>query len=379
MTCRAWILTLIWAGSALGCHQLTARQIRTGGPEGEVAPVAVNVAWRVALSHHGFLTWKPQEFARAASDGERVFIASEEGVLYALRERDGETLWQTRLSGGSDAQALYDDQSGLVFVGADDGTMHAVDASTGTVKWRYRAKGALETQPTLHKGTLYFTTSEGRLYALEAETGKWRWQYERESPENFTIHGFAGVLVVGDRVYSGFADGYAVSLQAKDGSVVWARSLAQASEQFVDVDTTPTLSSGMLFAASYSGGLYALNPKDGAVKWRYEVEGAAGIAVAGGRVYFTAAKTGLHVLDKAGRLVWRQSLAAAGDLSPPSLVGSFLVLSGSDAGVFVVDRNAGELAALFNPGEGVSAMPLFDRGALYVLSNRGYFYKLELR
>jgi len=365
---------------AAGCAQATAR---TGGPApvgfSAETPIAVTVAWRVPLNDRATLAWKPQEFARAAANGRQVFIGSEKGVFYGLASRNGRVLWERRLTGGIDSQALYDDTSGLVFVGADDGTMFGLDSQSGGTRWTYHGKGTLEPSPVISGGRLYFATSEGRVYALEALSGKWIWQYEREPPESFTIHGFAGVLVTEDRLYTGFADGYLVSLNTKNGEVVWARSLAAASDQFVDVDTTPVLADGTLYAASYSGGLYAITPKDGTVQWRFEVEGASGIAAQGGRIYFTAAKTGLHVLDTQGRLVWRQSMSAAGDLSPPRLHGPYILLSGSDSGIYVVDREAGDLLAYFNPGEGVSAEPTVAGDALYVLSNRGFFYKLALR
>ena len=43
----------------------------------------------------------------------------------------------------------------------------------------------------------------------------------------------------GGHLLAGFADGYLVSLNGGTGEVVWARSLAAASDQFVDVDATP--------------------------------------------------------------------------------------------------------------------------------------------
>jgi outer membrane protein assembly factor BamB len=339
----------------------------------------MRVDWRVALHERGLMSWKPQEFARAATDESRVFIGTQAGTFYGLRSRDGSILWRTKISGGVDSQALYDDETGMVFVGADDGLLHAIDAGSGQVRWTYRAKGSLDPAPVLAGGRLLLTSSEGRVYALEAESGKYLWQYERETPENFTIRGFAGPAAQGDRVYTGFADGYLVCLDAKNGEVVWARSLAAASDQFVDVDTTPIVAGGVLYAASYSGGLYAIATRDGSVRWRFDVEGTAGLAVAGKRLYLTAAHAGLEVVDLDGRPVWRQAMAAAGDLSPPRVHRGYVTMSGSDAGVFIVDRTLGELLAFFNPGEGVSASPTFDGDAMYVLSNAGYFYRLALR
>ena len=171
-----------------------------------------------------------------------------------------------------------------------------------------------------------------------------------------------------------------MSLSAASGEVMWARSLAAASEQFVDVDSTPSLLGDVAYASSYSGGFYALDPKDGSVRWRIGIEGVGDVTSAGGRLYFVAPRQGLHAADRSGRILWRQGLSAAGGVTAPIVVGQYLVFSGSRAGLFIVDRTTGALLELFNPGHGVCAQALFDeaRGRLYVLSNSGSLYGLNL-
>ena len=74
--------------------------------------------------------------------------------------------------------------------------------------------------------------------------------------------------------WSGFADGNLVSLQAASGEVSWARSLASVSDQFVDVDSNPIARTAKQFMRRpYSGGVYRLEGKDGAVRWRLPIEG----------------------------------------------------------------------------------------------------------
>jgi outer membrane protein assembly factor BamB len=281
------------------------------------------------------------------------------------------------------------------------------------VRWSYRGKGAIERAPEFSRARgggdgagelVYFATASDRVYALEAATGKWRWQYERETPEGFTIHGYAGPRLHGNQLLAGFADGYLVSLAAASGEVQWARSLASVSDQFVDVDSTPALAHGdgdgdngdnaaagptadvrgadahTAYVSSYSGGLYALDARDGNVRWRLPVEGAGAVTLADDRLYFAAPRQGVHATDATGRVLWRQGLTAAGDLSRPQVRGRYLIFSGSRAGMFVVDRGNGELLDVFNPGQGVCAAPTLDpaTGRLYVLSNGGSLYALDL-
>ena len=91
------------------------------------------------------------------------------------------------------------------------------------------------------------------------------------------------------------------------------------------------------------------------MRWRLGIEGVGDITAAGGRLYFVAPRQGLHAAEPDGRIIWRQGLTEAGDLTQPVAIGRYLIFSGSRAGLFVVDRATGELLEIFNPGHGICA------------------------
>src|SRR5204862_995045 len=141
-----------------------------------------------------------------------VFVGASTRVFYALRQRDGESLWTRTMTGGVSSEPLYlgagtAGPKALVVVGDDDGALTALSADSGDVRWTYRARGTIRVRPTYCEGLLFFTSGEGKLYAVDAKTGAWRWQYEREVPESFAIRGTSGALCSAGRVYSGFPDG----------------------------------------------------------------------------------------------------------------------------------------------------------------------------
>jgi outer membrane protein assembly factor BamB len=340
----------------------------------------LHLRWRTALHEHGLFEPAPEECASGVLAHGRLVIGSRAGAVVGVDPDVGQVAWSTGVSGGVDSEARYDAARDQVYVGADDGTFYAVDPTGGRVRWSYRAKGAIERPPEIGSDLVYLSTAADRVVALEAATGKWRWQYDRETPEGFTIHGYAGPRLKGTQVLAGFADGYLVSLGAASGEVQWAHSLASASDQFVDVDSTPTLSDDLAYVSSYSGGLYAIDPRDGTVRWRLGIEGAGTVTPADDRLYFAAPRQGLHAADHEGHVIWRQGLTEAGDLTQPMVVGRYLIFSGSRAGLFVVDRDVGTLLEIFNPGHGICAAPTLDvrAGRLYVLSNGGSLYALDL-
>ena len=118
----------------------------------------------------------------------------------------------------------------------------------------------------------------------------------------------------------------------------------------------------------------------GSGQWRLGIEGANALAGTSTRLYVAAPRDGLAALTPKGEVLWRQGLAAAGDLTPPVSVGPYLIFSGSRGGLFIVDRGNGELLEIFNPGQGVCAPATLDpvTHRLYVLSNSGSLYALNL-
>ena len=380
-THRSPLLAVVaMAGLPVACANLTARSPEPTDEHPHPAGIA-QIRWRAELHQHGLFEPTPEECATGAlvGEGRQLVIGSRASAIVSVGTERGQIQWATSASGGIDSEAYYDAKHNQVYLGADDGTFYAVDPG-GKVRWTYHAKGAIEQAPDVAGDTVYFGTAADRVIALDATNGKWRWQYERETPEGFTIHGYSGPRAHGEDVIAGFSDGYLVSLNGASGEVVWARSLAAASDQFVDVDSTPTIVGNMIYASSYSGGLHAVDAKDGAIRWRVGIEGVSSVYVAGARIYFAAPREGLHAADTDGHILWRQGLRQAGDLTTPVVVGSYLVFSGSRAGLFIVDRETGKLLEMFNPGSGICAAPTVDPSGtrLYVLSNGGALYALDL-
>lgn len=330
--------------------------------------------WKRTIIDHTTVV-KPQEHARVAwAPTGAIFVGSETGILYALAP-DGTELWHKKLGamGGEPVFAVD-----TLYVGTDAGVLYALDPTTGKVRWQHQAKGSLIRPPAISGDMLVFTTELDKVVALDRASGKFRWQYERETPEEFTIRGNAGATIADNRVYCGFSDGHVVALSLSAGEIVWVRSLAGESAQFVDVDTTPIAAGGAVYAASSSGGLYALSAADGTERWHVPMTGAAQLLLDGNRLFAVAAEEGLYALDLSGHVLWRQGFAKAGDPGPAVLDGSYLLVSFAEDGLFILDKRDGTLLQSFNPGSGFSAAATLIRDNLYILSNAGILYALDV-
>jgi outer membrane protein assembly factor BamB len=377
VTGRLWVC-LLAAALAAACSTATVRRDTV---ERHDYPAGVaQMRWHTQIHAYPSTEGKPEECATGALVGTRLVLGSRGGSVMAVDVGSGEIVWNTAVTGGIDGQSRYDSQRGQVYVGTDDGFLYAIEPGTGKIRWSTKFKGAIDHPPDIGESGLYLATSADRVFAVDPADGKMRWQYERETPEGFTIHGYAAPRQDGRSVYAGFSDGYVVALQAESGDLLWSRSLAAASEQFVDVDASPIVWRGKLFAASFSGGLYGLRPSDGEVLWHASLDGTSALTQGAANLYAVSSRSGLAAVSTDGNILWRQGLPTAGDLTAPIEVGPYLVFSGSREGLFVVERETGKLLQIFDPARGMCAAPTVDKEgrALYVLANSGTLYALDL-
>ncbi len=377
------VLAVIWlAGPSAGCNTLDGGTYRRQIPlKSDVSDRSfVSLRWRSKLRDHGIFTFRPEEFAGAASShgGKRIYVGTGSGTVHAFGADTGKVLWERTLGGSVRAAALVVEHLGLLFVGSADGAMNALDLATGAQRWKYRTKGIAYRQAVYADGVIYFANHRDQVFSLDARTGRWRWSYDRETPESFTVAGHSGLALKGDNLYAGFSDGMIVCLSARSGNARWTRSLGGKATEYVDVDSTPVVHRGVLYASSFAGGLYALTAEGGALRWRYPVKGASTVAVDGDRIFFAASKRGLFALDLEGRLRWRQRIDS-GTPRLPRVRGRALYITFSEGGLMIIDRRTGRLIQRFNPGEGISGPSLLGRRSLYVLSNHGNFYAFTLR
>ncbi len=327
----------------------------------------------------------PQEFAAPAVHADSLYIGSARGWFYALRAATGQVRWRKEL--GSVVCAPLVDR-GMLYVGTNDGYLVALDSQTGQEKWRYQSRGPIGQTPASTGELIIFANEADQVVALDAITGKFKWQYKGETPEEYTLRGHAGVTVDNDLIYTGFANGALVALRRENGSVAWSASLKADAERFWDVDATPLVLEGTVYASSSSGGVYALDKMTGLVKWRLPFWDASqpsstgnvgGLASDGKTLYVSVADLGTYAMDLNGNVLWRVGAKGGGEPADPVVYNDLVIYSLANAGLFVANRKTGETLEYFDPGDGISAQPTvtFD-GRMFVMSNRGILYAFDL-
>jgi outer membrane protein assembly factor BamB len=192
----------------------------------------------------------------------------------------------------------------------------------------------------------------------------------------FTIRGAAPVAVSGGRVYAAYSDGFVACLDAGTGSARWERMVAPRADQ-VDVDGL-ALAGGQLFVAAYSGAVLALDPETGNTRWSFDAPGASRVIAAPGGLVIavtTAAVLALSATD--GTAIWSTPLHGT-PTGLPVVAGKWLAVPAGEGGLRWLEAASGRVLRVFDPGSGVSGTPGVMSGRLYVVSNRGVLFALDV-
>jgi outer membrane protein assembly factor BamB len=347
-------------------------------------PMYFDVQWWNTLVKPTLLEFQPSETASPAvdPDTERVIVCTRDGMVRCLSPVDGHIEWEKIIRGRCFAGSTI--HEGVVYVPGGDSVLHALRSRTGEELWRYEAGEELVTAPVIAQDLLLVASQNETLFAVDRATGKWKWQYRRDAPPGFTVRGTSNPAVKGDVVYMGFADGYVVALGLNDGAQRWERNLTTSGGmQFLDADATPVADeAGNVYAASYKDGVYALKADTGELQWN-TVRAGSNSLVRSGEVLLVGGDGKVSALHaQSGHELWSLDLTASGKKNtggrPPVVVRG--LLAGPTSGPLVfIDPLKGRAKVAWNPGKGVTASPTVYNGRMYVLSNLGTVFALDLR
>jgi outer membrane protein assembly factor BamB len=290
---------------------------------------------------------------------ETLYAATMNGLMLALRARDGKLLWSSNVVHESNAPTVAY-ANGVVYAAAHLGTpqeesdrlLFALRAHDGHELWRFVADEPILSAPAFGAGTVFFGTTDRLLYAVDARSGTLRWKSQTYSGsgggaalESYTHARPVGIaiLVRGETVFVNAKikhwndagksyiepDTYIRSVNDPTGG-----RTGTPPENFPTV-YPPVISQGVSYAEG-GGGLWAasLEPQRVQEEWFHRSDGTqyTGPAIGEQRVYICAFNGYTYGLSqKDGHEVWR-ARTGGGELSqPPAFAGGAVFVSGASA------------------------------------------------
>lgn len=330
---------------------------------------------------------------------ERIFVADAYGLVEARNRNDGKKIWQIRV-GSPDGKGVFAfnerrDVSflsggvgvgkGLAVVGTIHGEVIALNVDDGSEVWRARVSSEILAPPAVDGGLVAVQVGDGRIYALEGDTGKTRWIYNSKVPI-LSLRGTASPRIDEGVVFAGFATGVMAAINADTGALLWETRVAQPEgiseiERIIDVDTSPLISNGIIYASSHQGATRAIRQVDGVVLWEVAAPSHLDLGEGYGNIYIITDDDRILAVDRQyARVVWEEDGLRNRELSSPLTYGNYLVVGDKFGYVHVLALSDGRFMARRKlSSQGIRSSLVQSAGVVFVYTNSGGLYALEIR
>ncbi|MNF83411.1 Outer membrane protein assembly factor BamB precursor [compost metagenome] len=322
---------------------------------------------------------------------DHIYAAARDGDVTAFDRNSGETLWSVdladlpinadkrsaRLSGG--LVSRY----GKLFLGSENGVVYALNEADGEVLWQTTVPGEVVASPAVEDGRVVVLTTSGRLIALDTDEGKQQWTLSEEQPP-LTLRSASAPVITNGAVLYGRADGKVGIALLSNGQPVRQSKVADPRgatelDRMVDVDATPLIAGDELYAIAYNGQLMARKLMTGDEVWKRKYSGYRDLAVTGNAIVLTDSRSHLFAVDRRNGLeLWSNTQLENRSVTAPVIFGDYVVVGDVEGYLYWLDRTDGTIKAMQQlDSSGLYAAPLVDGDTLYVQSRGGKLYALQ--
>lgn len=377
--CVGLLTSVALAGCAGVSWQAASPALSTPTPQfagGEPVLPQLQILYRDAPVPAGDLTVAGQDWPLAGRDPANTSAAEGPTIHGAIR-------WLFQTPGPALTPAVV--AEGVALVNGGDGALYAVDAGTGGVRWRAPLGDALVAgTPAVAAGVVYVATGSHGVAALRLATGAVLWAVDTRAPVR------APPVVAGSLLLVATGSNALLCLDRQSGAQYWEFKSEDTLANFWPTQGQPAVTSasgGMAFVAlGASTEFNALDLRSGHKLWEYSMGarmvGAPVYAARLGLVFVATWTGGLYALDAhTGTPRWRFVVPGAGMVgvglgAGPALAGDNLYLGDYQGRVFALDARTGAAHWTAQTGGAVVAPPTVRMASgaaadLYIANQQG--------
>lgn len=300
----------------------------------------------------------------AAIVGSTVFVGSQKGELTSLNLDNGSVYWKYKIDDpiGESSPAFSD---GLVYIGDLGGWLHAVNASDGKKVWAFKTGSEIKSSPVVVGDRILIGSYDEYLYCV-SRNGSLVWKAKTNGPVHATPAIANGLAFVAgcDELFRG--------IRISDGKEVFSVN----SEAYTGA--SPAIRGNSAFYGTFNNEVLMVNLTDHKVGWRYEHPQRkfpfySSAAVTADRVVVGGRDKLVHGLDLSGKAAWTFTTRARVESSPAVADGRVFVGS-NDGRFYALNLNTGVKVWEFTAGAPLSASPAIARGRIVIGSQDGKLY-----
>ncbi|WP_244267077.1 outer membrane protein assembly factor BamB, partial [Sodalis-like endosymbiont of Proechinophthirus fluctus] len=267
-------------------------------------------------------------------------------------------------------------------VGSELAKVYSLDAQDGSLAWETTVAGEALSTPVVSDGVVLVHTSNGMLQALNETDGAVKWTVTFDVPP-LTLRGASSPTTAFGAAIVGSDNGHVNVIMINQGQLIWQQRIPQhigATEiaRIKDVQTTPVVVNGVVYALAYNGNLVALDLRSGQVIWSREIGSVTNLLVDGGRIYLVDQNDRVIAVDTQGGVtLWCQSDLQHRNLTSPVLYNGYIVTGDSEGYLHWINTDDGRFVAQQKvDSAGLLAIPIVAGDKLVVQAKNGEVYAI---
>lgn len=280
------------------------------------AAKSLSIAWKAnagaGSSKRSALTTAP------VASNTTIFVIDAKQTVRAFDVNTGRRVWERELKSGNrrdkvgigSGLALDGDK---LIVSSGYGFVVALDVSNGAEIWRRDMEAPMTGSPTIKDGRAFVSSNNNEVFALDVNDGQILWT-DQAIAESARILGSPSSAAVEDIVITPYSSGEIIAYLAANGRRLWTEALARPGRftpisSINDIASYPVIGGGLVFAASQSGVLAAIDGRSGTRVWVQPVGSTSAPALAG-QYLFISDTNGQIVCISAGtgQIFWVKQL-----------------------------------------------------------------------
>lgn len=276
----------------------------------------LDIAWRASVGNgsdrKSALTTPP------VASADTVYSIDSRQTIVATDASNGRRLWSEKLESGNrrDGTGIGSGlglEGNTLVIASAYGFVSAMDATTGTELWRTSTEAPMTGSPTIKDGRIFVSSNNNEVLALDLASGAILWS-DQAIAETARVLGSPSPAAVEDIVVAPYSSGEVIAYLASNGRRLWSEALASVGQftpisSINDIGARPILGGGLVFAASQSGVLAAIDGRTGNRVWQQPIGTTQAPALAGEYLFIVGVDAELACIKAGtGQVVWVQEL-----------------------------------------------------------------------
>jgi outer membrane protein assembly factor BamB len=301
----------------------------------------------------------------AAIAGGTVFVGSQKGELVALNLENGALNWKYSTGSpiGESSPAYY---GGVVYIGDLGGWINALNASDGRKLWAFKTGSEIKSSPVVVGDRVLIGSYDEHLYCLSTRNGAVLWKLKTGGP----VHSTPGIS--GGLAFIAGCDEIFRAIRISDGKQMFTVSSGSYT------GASPALRGAGAFYGTFANEVLMVSLSSRRIAWRYQHPERrfpfySSAAVTADRVVLGGRDKLVHGLNAAGKAVWTFATGARVE-SSPAIAGGRVFVGSNDGKFYVLNLNSGAKIWEFNAGAPFSASPAIANGRIVIGSQDGRLY-----